>query len=144
MTDFHHFKERTERKIEKLKTDKTDSSVSEGNRQAILDFVNDCYAERLSHGRIYKFVYFLITLSKLLGKDFRSAMKEDLKELVRKIESSPKNYTENTKKDFRVVLKKFYKWLEGNGEEYPDKVKWMKTTEKKNHSKLPEELLSDI
>lgn len=139
MTDFHHFKEKTERKIEKLKID---SSISEVNRRDILNFVNDCFAERLSYGRIYKLIYFLLTLSKLLGKDFRDATKEDLKELVRNVESSPKNYTENTKKDFRVVLKKYYKWLEGNGEDYPDKVKWMKATINRNSNKLPEDLLT--
>ncbi|MDI6721052.1 MAG: hypothetical protein QMD85_01585, partial [Candidatus Aenigmarchaeota archaeon] len=106
MTDIHHFREKLERKIEMMKTDPT---VLEANKKVILDFINECYAERLSHGRIYKSLYFLVTLSRMLGKNFSEATKEDLKELIRKIESSPKNYTENTKKDFRVILKKFYK-----------------------------------
>ena len=139
MPDIHRFKEKTERKIELLKTDTT---VSERNKADILRFVNDCYAERLSHGRVYKLLYFLLSLSRMLGKDFADATKEDLKELIRKIENSPKNYTENTKKDFRVVLKKFYKWLEGIEDGYPDRVKWMKATIAHNHRKLPDELLT--
>lgn len=139
MSDMHHFKERLERKIELLKAS---SEIPEGNKNAILGFINECYAERLSHSRIYKIIYSMITLHRIFGKDFKEATKEDLKELIRKIENHPKNYTENTKKDLRVILKKFYKWYEGGNEEYPEKVKWIKTTEKSNSKKLPEELLT--
>jgi len=138
MSDIHHFKERVERKIEKVKAS---SELQENNKKTILSFINECYAERLCAGRIYKLLYSILTLEKMLGKDFQQAEKEDLKELIRKIDSSPKNYTENTKKDFRVVIKKFYKFLNGN-EEYPDKVRWIKTTEKNNERKLPEDLLT--
>jgi integrase len=47
-----------------------------------------------------------------------------------------------TKLDFRITIKKFYKWLNG-GEEYPDSIRWIRTSEKLNNSKLPEELLTE-
>jgi site-specific recombinase XerD len=39
-------------------------------------------------------------------------------------------------------MKKFFKLMEGNGEDYPDKVKWIKTSGRYNHNKLPEDLLT--
>jgi integrase len=52
-----------------------------------------------------------------------------------------------TKRDFKIILKKFYKWLrENEGQnyskyEYPDEVKWINTGKKQNKKKLPQELL---
>ena len=45
-------------------------------------------------------------------------------------------YSEWTKRDFNVTLKKFYKWLKGNGE-FPPEVKWLSTKPNKSKLKLP-------
>ncbi|MEM2751143.1 MAG: tyrosine-type recombinase/integrase, partial [Nitrososphaerales archaeon] len=60
--------------------------------------------------------------------------------MVYKIER--KDYSPFTKHDYKVVLKKFYKWLCG-GEEYPEQVKWIKTTLKMKDELLPEDLLTE-
>jgi len=52
-------------------------------------------------------------------------------------------YTAWTKYDFKVVLKKFYKWLKGNDELFPDEVRWIKPRIKGGKRMLPEELLSE-
>jgi integrase len=44
-----------------------------------------------------------------------------------------------------VTIKKFYQWVRGfewNSREYPECVKWIKTTLKNNKRKLPEDILS--
>jgi site-specific recombinase XerD len=77
----------------------------------------------------------------LLGRNFRSAKKKDIESILGKLERM--NYSEWTKHDYKVTLKKFYKWLIG-GEDYPKEVKWIKTTVKKEGSQhLPEELLTE-
>jgi hypothetical protein len=65
MSDFHHFKERLEKKIEKIKTC---SDISEGNKKVMLKFADDCYANGLGRARICKLMYCLTMLSRLLGK----------------------------------------------------------------------------
>jgi site-specific recombinase XerD/ribosomal protein L37E len=75
-----------------------------------------------------------------MKKDFRTATIDDLKTLVRKIEQMP--YKASTKRDFKITLRKFYRFLK-NTEETPEELKWMKIQEKKSDRKLPEEMLTE-
>jgi len=50
-----------------------------------------------------------------------------------------KDYSPWTKHQYKVILKRFYKWLKGNDEEYPPEVKWIKCVMKKTEQKLPGE-----
>jgi integrase len=80
----------------------------------------------------------LLIIAKWLGKDFEKATKEDMENFVMMLQS--KGYSEWTKHDYKVVVKKFWKWLRGN-DEYPSEVKWIKTTIKKsNKEELPNEV----
>jgi len=45
-----------------------------------------------------------------MNKDFDSATIDDIKKLVGQINDDPR-YAEWTKNDFRVALKRFYRWL---------------------------------
>lgn len=97
-------------------------------------------------------MYDLRNLSKWLGIDFEDAKKDDIKALIGKIEKKTFYvkklgkeipYQESTKRDFRITIRKFYKWLRGL-EEYPDEVKWLKSKSKKcERIKLPEETLTE-
>ncbi len=60
--------------------------------------------------------------------------------LMKEINSN-NEYSEWTKKDFKVTLKKFYKWLRKT-ETYPDEVRFLKTSVKNNNKKMPSELLT--
>ncbi|RLI25385.1 hypothetical protein DRO58_06455 [Candidatus Bathyarchaeota archaeon] len=91
-----------------------------------------------SKARILKYLETLIKIAKLLGKPFSEARKEDIVEVVRKIEES--DYSEWTKHDYKVILRIFYRWLR-RSEEYPEEVRWIKVKRGKL-SKLPEELLT--
>lgn len=51
------------------------------------------------------------------------------------------SWSDWTKHDFKVILKKFYKWLRGS-EVYPEEVIWIKAPVR-NNNKLPEELLTE-
>lgn len=114
--------------------------VSAKNKELILKFHEDCFAEGLSLARIDKYICTLKRLAILLGKDFDKADKEDIKELVKTIQL--KYDSEWTVRDFKITLKKFYKWLAGT-EECPEKVKWIKAGMKNCNRKLPSELLTE-
>lgn len=119
---------------------KDDSAICEASKADVLAFVNACYSEGLSNARVSIYLIRLYHLAKKLNKPFREATKEDLQGLMAEIERS--DHKPGYKQLFKVSLKRFYKWLEGNGETYPDKVKWIKTAAKGCSSKLPEELLT--
>ena len=114
------------------------SGIDENTKSQILRFCNDLQAEGLSRARILKYLNTLHTLSKLVPKPFSESNKDDVMELVRKIES--KNYSDWTKRDFKIIIKRFFKWLKQT-EDYPEEVKWIKAKSNKNHT-LPEELLT--
>ncbi len=123
--------------IERLKTN---PQISKENKKLILKFLNDCFSEGLSIRRVLKYAQYLRKIALLLGKDFDKADKDDIKELAIKIDRL--DTSDWTKHDYKVMLKKFYKVMEGNGEEYPDKVKWLKPRMAINKRKSPEDLLS--
>ncbi len=106
----------------------------------ITNFLNDMAALGVKPIRLKKQLYVLRKLSTLQGKAYRDCSKKDLMLLVRRIDSA-KNHSEWTKYDRKVVLKRFYRWLNGD-EEYPKSIKWLKLKDPKN-SILPEELLTE-
>ena len=78
-------------------------------------------------------------LTDWLDKTFKEVTKKDIIKLIQTIESQ--GYTANTKHDYKIAIKKFFRWL-GGSDEYPEEVKWIKSTVKRNDSKIPEELLT--
>ncbi|MEM4819060.1 MAG: tyrosine-type recombinase/integrase [Nanopusillaceae archaeon] len=109
----------------------------------VVKFIRKLEANNYSKGRILKYIHTLKTLRKLLGKDFSEATKEDIENLIIKINNSTQ-YSENTKSDFKKILKFYMRWLkfgtlEGN---YPEEVAWIRTTVKKNNEKPPEQILT--
>jgi site-specific recombinase XerD len=133
--DIYGYEERFKRTIERIRL----SGISDTNKDLILRFCDSCLSEGLSTARVWRYALYLKQLAEWLRIDFDTAGKEDILSLVRFIEK--KDYAAWTKAGYRITLKKFYKWLNG-GEEYPDKVRWIKTTTK-NCEKLPEELLTE-
>ena len=117
--------------------------ISTSNKKVIVRFADHCTAEGLSLARTVKYVFTLKTLAQVLAMDFNAADKADIEALMAKIERHPGGYSEWTKKDFRVCLKKFYKWLRDTGDDFPEEVKWIKTTIRKDRKKIPDELLTE-
>jgi integrase len=71
--------------------------------------------------------------------DFDKIEKRDLYMFISGLERSDKS--EWVKHDYKISLKKFYKWQ--CEDERPELTKWIKTTMKKRNQKLPEEMLSE-
>ncbi len=115
--------------------------ISEHNSEIIDMFEDYCFTQGLSKKRITKYVFSLKKLAEWLDVDFNQASKEDIKNLVNSIEKM--DYSAWTKHDYKVTIKRFYKWLMGNDETYPEEVKWIKTTLKKNDAILPDDLVTE-
>lgn len=137
--DVHGREVRMERAIEKLKTD---TRILPVNKKAILDFDDYIMTTGVQIGRRYKYLYFLQKFSDMLGKAFDEATKEDIRELVVSIEKR-KDLAVSSKADRKVIIKRFYKWLKTDDEEYPPETRWIKCTVKNSLCKLPEELLTE-
>jgi len=116
------------------------------NETLINQFLEFCKANGIGKYRIMKYEYTLPKISLMLNKPFNKANKNDMIKLMVKIEDlkTKKNepIKEWTKHDYRVVIKRFYKWL-NKDEDYPDTVRWIKTTMKNGNKKLPEDMLTE-
>ncbi|MCX6818184.1 MAG: tyrosine-type recombinase/integrase [Candidatus Aenigmarchaeota archaeon] len=109
------------------------------NKETIGKFINFCNSEGLSEGRLNKLETVLNRLSDWLGVGFKEAERTDIEALVVKINKS--GFKDWTKSDYKKILKKFYKWYEGDGEECPKKVRWIKVG-KVQSRRMAEELLT--
>ena len=137
MPDLYGYQSRLPRKIDTILED---SDISDHNKKKIIEFQRSCLAQGLSAARMLRYLNDLPFIAKKLKKDFEKAKKKDIEDIVADVETT--NLAPNTKLSYAVTLKKFYKWLNGK-DEYPESVKWIRTTGKKNNNKLPEELLKE-
>jgi len=135
--DIHHQKRTLDVKLRWLEKTK---DVNPDDKKLILDFYRDSTTRGMSKARHLKYLLILPQLSKMLAIGFKKASKEDVKNLVVKIEE--KEFSEWYKKDFKIALKMIFKWLNG-GEEYPPEVKWIKAGFRNEKHKLPEDLLTE-
>jgi site-specific recombinase XerD len=115
------------------------SNISEEDKQLLSEFHKECIVKGLSKARISKYFDVLGRIAIWLNKPFQQVRKEDIMNLVQRIESS--DYSGWTKHDYKVVIKIFYRWLRRT-EDYPEEVKWIKASFRR-HSMLPEEILTE-
>jgi len=134
--DIHNLNGRLESTVRRIERS---PELSKRDKKVLREFHKQCLADGLSPGRIEKYLINLPKISGWLHKNFEDANKEDIKRVIMTIEGN--GYEEWTKHDYKVVIKKFYKWLR-KSEDYPEEVRWLKSTIKHNKEKLPEELLT--
>ncbi len=95
------------------------------NAETLLKFYRARVAEGLSLARNLKCLSVMRLLSRSLGKPFGDATKDDIVDLVSKIEN--RNISAWTKHGYKTILKRFYKWLR-DSERYPPEVAWIKAS----------------
>jgi len=92
--------------------------------------------------RALKLQRVLIKIAFWLKKDFQTADKDDLIKLIEFIDKQ--NYSAWTKHDYKVILKNYYKWSEGENEEFPKKIRWLKPKGSLGKGRfLPKQILSE-
>jgi site-specific recombinase XerD len=128
--DIHNLKavlERdTERYLEKLPIE---------DREGVKQFIDELSAQGYSAGRVVKYLYSLTGIRKKLDKPFDKLEREDIKRYATWLEKS--DYSDWTKHDLKIFLRKYIKWL-GNDVA----VDWLKVKPVKN-GKMPEEVLTE-
>jgi len=135
-TDIHNFEKRLKRRIELIRNSK---HIVKENKKILLDYYHYCIAEGITLARIEKCLFHLHKIACLLRKPFTDCNKDDIVRIIEIIER--KNYSEWTKHDYKVILKKFFKWLRQT-EDYPEEVKWIKVNNIRNNS-FPQEILTE-
>ncbi|GAF89381.1 unnamed protein product, partial [marine sediment metagenome] len=108
------------------------SEISNKNKELIQNFDRACALENLSISRRIRIIGTLNTISKFLDVDFDKASKDDLKNVVLKIDTK-KEWSIATKHTYKAIIKKFYKWLAYGDEykdfqDYPEIISWMKVS----------------
>jgi len=134
----HNFSVRLDRFLSKLNNG---NEISKRNKKLLNNFSNQLIAQGISEGRVLKYLSHLVKIIKLLRKDLDKVTKQDIINLVGYIERN-QNWTAWTKHDFKVTLKKFYKWLYGDKPE-PELTSWFTVTMKRSEQKLPNQLLTE-
>jgi len=135
----YHFNRIFERAMKRLESS---LDVRDEDKVNIWRFVEHLLAKGVSKARAAKYIYHLIVMARVMDKPFESLGRRDVERLVSWINAS--DYSENTKRDYKIVLKKFFQWLRGCSEEdyeYPEEVKWIKTRQPKRRL-LPQALLT--
>jgi len=143
--DIHGISKKYEKALKRLVRDKT---IIPRNRELILRFLKDAELgktlknrekKKIGPGRCLKCLVFLRKVSKWLNKDFDKVMQEDMERMILDLEKGRtksvkrKPFTESTKVDIKRIIRKFYKWLLGNNDYYPEIVDWIDT-----YDKMPE------
>jgi integrase len=120
--DVHNREREYKREMDKLEADE---NMNAKDKELILRFVWDCkmgktqsgrYKKKIGKARILKYIQNLRILSGWIGKRFEEVTQEDMEKLVCGIEENvyknrEKEYSDETKADYKKTLRKFYKWL---------------------------------
>jgi len=131
--DIHGDKRKLVRYLERL----NDPNICKENQKYIRKFYESCILQGMSKGRIVRYLGILLITAKAMNKDFQKATRDDIKAFIMHIQE--KDYSPFTKHQYKVIIRRFYKWLKGNDEEYPQEVKWLKCRVKRSEHKLPGE-----
>lgn len=117
---------------------KNHEHCSKENAEVLLEFHEFLFADGLSIPRVGKYLRHLCKIDKVMEKSFEEVDKKDVISFLSWLERS--DYSEWTKKDYKVVLKRFFRWM--NDGEDPNCTKWVKCTMKNKKSMRPQEVLS--
>ncbi len=106
------------------------TDISARNRELVKKFCNECYSAGLADNRVLFYLDRIWAFFKAgwITKDLDRMDKDDFKEVVAKIEKS--EYQENTKRAFKICLKKLLQISKGfdwKSKEYPGEIKFLST-----------------
>lgn len=129
----------SERKLESwLRKIKVSPSITQSNKDVLLRYLKDLSQKGLSIPRIENLMYHAWRFGELIRTDFLSAKRDDVEDMVQKMERI--GWNERTLSDMKDDLKLFFKWLR-QSEFYPEEVRWIRNRRPKGHT-LPSEILT--
>ena len=101
-------------------------------------FIGYLLASGLSYARASAYIDTFMTFGRYVKKSFEDVSREDVERFFEWMKES--GYSESTISSTKWRLKRFYKWLLGEDERYPEQVSWLRPNNVKN--RLPREILS--
>lgn len=129
--DLHEYEKLFDQALGRLER----SNLTKEEKKLVREFCDEKIANGISKARAITYVNNFIWIRKILSVPLTNATKNDLVKLLKEFESS--DFAEITKADLRRNIKKFYQWKSGmNGDEYPERVKWIKIASKKKYKTL--------
>lgn len=149
--DIHGYEERVRRYLALI----AESGMPEEDKKALVEFSEVLRAQGLHVGRVMKYLYHLrvcaLNVTRLSGcPSLKAADAKAITKLVAWLSETPR-YRPETRKDFNVVLKRFFQWMRAPPEEYPrwrrkhvypPEVEDLTATFKRNDAILPSNLLT--
>jgi len=112
----------------------------EENRAKIRDFISYSLSSGVGEHRILRYISTFKAMENFLSKPFVDWEREDVIKFVEHLKKN--NYSEWSIYTIKSILKKFFKWLRGYEQGYPDEVSWIKLSNSKSN-KLPEVLTQE-
>ena len=153
MTDIHDYQKKLKQALDRVARS---TKLPPADKELLLKFSWVLQTQRVSNGRVAKYVNHLSVISETLpqltrsGRGLGEASKEDIEGLSVWIYSS--KYRPNTQHDIITVVKRFYQWLRATPEEYqrwrrkhiyPAEVDDLNSNLKLNQRFLPSDLFTD-
>jgi len=120
------------------------TKISERNKKMILDYLRDCelgktvlrgQKKKIGNARLVKYMIAMQQIAVWLNKDFDQVTQADMETYILNLErdricsNKGTPYQSSAKRDFKVTIRKFYKWLLGENETFPPLVRWIDTRE---------------
>lgn len=133
--EIYPLKRMVERELEKIKQDPH-------NSDSLYRYYHSRVAEGIGQARIIKCLNTMRQVSKMLGKPFEDATKDDFVRLVSALETS--DLAGWTKRDYKMILKHFYKWFRNWEDGSPPEVRWIKKSRNVENKRpiMPKDLLT--
>lgn len=117
-----------------------EKDLSQNNVQILRKFDRVLVNESLSDARRSKILGTLLSLSRILEKNWDDANKEDIEELVYKFNKkfSKDGHETNTTSDHKKILKNFYRWFKLGSRDQkdvgdPDETSWIRVRKPKEN-----------
>lgn len=138
--DLYNCKRRLEGQLELVKRQE---NISSENKKNILEFKDYLFSEGIGVAKIARYMVDARKYCVMLKKSVRMADETDMRRIIGEMEQT--DLAAETKRCFKVFLRKFYRFLRGISEKgkYPPEVSWMSLAISKNNKKLPEELITE-
>ncbi len=130
--DIHNYEKKYGQCVRRLQK----ALISEHNKELIFRMNDALVLEGLSKPRLSKYLEVMKLIAVRLGKDLDQATVDDLKKVVSQIQQA--NYSSWTKQTYKVMIRRFYKWLHGT-KGYPEIVSWISIRISRSERKLPSE-----
>ena len=118
--DIHNYKRQMERQIILVQES---NEISKENKNTILTFKDYLLSEGIGAAKIARYILDLRKFNRMLNKPFKAADEGDIRRVVAEIEQS--KLAPESKKCFKIVLRKLYRFVRGIKEKrtYPPEEK---------------------